>query len=64
MSAETIKQVAKTKYGQFALRVQGGSASCCGAASAVGGGCDPITSNLCSTQQSGDVPASARAITP
>jgi SAM-dependent methyltransferase len=59
MSAENIKEVVKTKYGQFALRVQGGSASCCGTGRAVGGGCDPITANLYSSQQSGDVPDEA-----
>ena len=59
MSAENIKEVVKTKYGQFALRVQGGSASCCGPAPAVGGGCDPITANLYNAQQSGDVPDEA-----
>ncbi|HEY5293570.1 MAG TPA: arsenite methyltransferase [Burkholderiales bacterium] len=59
MSTENIKEVVKTKYGQLALRVQGGSASCCGSAPAVGGGCDPITSNLYSAQQSGDVPDEA-----
>jgi arsenite methyltransferase len=59
MSTENIKEVVKTKYGQIALRVQGGSSSCCGSAPAVGGGCDPITANLYSKQQSGDVPEEA-----
>ena len=59
MSTENIKEVVKTKYGQLALRVQGGSSSCCGTGPAVGGGCDPITSNLYSTQQSGEVPEQA-----
>jgi len=59
MSTENIKQVVKAKYGQFALRVQGQGASCCGSAPAAGGGCDPITSNLYSAQQSGDVPDEA-----
>lgn len=59
MSTENIKQVVKTKYGQLALRVQGASSSCRGSAPAVGGGCDPITSNLYSTQQSGEVPEQA-----
>ena len=59
MSTENIRQVVKKKYGQFALQVQGGGASCCGTAPATGGGCDPITSNLYSTQQSGEVPDAA-----
>jgi arsenite methyltransferase len=59
MSAENIKEVVKQRYGQAALRVQGGSTSCCGSDPAVGGGRDPITSNLYSTQQSGEVPEQA-----
>ena len=59
MSTESIKEVVKQKYGQAAMRVQSGSSSCCGSAPAVGGGCDPITSNLYSTQQSGEVPEQA-----
>ena len=59
MSTENIKEVVKKKYGQAALRVQSGSTSCCGRGPAVGGGCDPITSNLYSTQQSGEVPEQA-----
>jgi SAM-dependent methyltransferase len=45
----------KQKYGQAALRVQTGRSSCCGSAPAAGGGCDPITSDLYSAQQSGEV---------
>ena len=59
MSTENIRDVVKQKYGQAALRVQGGSTSCCGTGSAVSGSCDPITSNLYSTQQSGEVPQQA-----
>lgn len=59
MSTENIRQVVKTKYAQIALRVQSGSASCCGSAPAAGGGCDPITSNLYSAEQSGGVPEQA-----
>jgi SAM-dependent methyltransferase len=51
--------VVKQKYGLAALRVQSGSSSCCGTDRAVGGGCDPITSDLYSTQQSGEVPEAA-----
>lgn len=56
MSTENIKEVVKQKYGQAALRIQSGSASCCGRGPSVGGGCDPITSNHYSTQQSDEVP--------
>jgi SAM-dependent methyltransferase len=59
VSTENIKEVVKRRYGQAALRVQSGSASCCGSGPAVGGACDPITSNLYSTQQSGEVPEQA-----
>ena len=61
MSTENIKEAVKQKYGQAALRVQSESSSCCGSGPAVGGGggCDPITSNLYSTQQSGEVPEQA-----
>jgi len=59
MSTENIKEVVKQKYGQAALRVQSGPTSCCGSGSALGDCCDPITSNLYSKQQSGDVPEQA-----
>jgi arsenite methyltransferase len=60
MSAENIKQAVKQKYGQVALRVQNaGTAACCGTRPTVGGGTDPITSNLYSAQQSGVVPEEA-----
>ena len=59
MSTENMREVVKQKYGEAALRVQSSSSSCCGAATALGGGCDPITSNLYSAQQSGEVPEQA-----
>ena len=59
MSTDNIREVVKQKYGQAALRVQSGGSSCCGGSPAVGGGCDPITSNLYSAQQSGEVPDQA-----
>ena len=46
MSTQDIKEVVKEKYGQAALRVIKGGSSCCGAAPAVEGCPDPITSNL------------------
>ena len=59
MSTEDIREVVKQKYGEAALRVQGGRSSCCGSAPAIGGGCDPITSDLYNAQQSGEVPEQA-----
>jgi len=59
MSTEDIREVVKQKYGLAALRVQGEGSSCCGSSSAAGGTCDPITSNLYSAQQSGEVPEQA-----
>ncbi len=63
MSTENIREVVKRKYGQAALRarvrVRSENSSCCGSAPAVGAGCDPITSNLYSSQQSGEVPEQA-----
>jgi SAM-dependent methyltransferase len=59
MNTEDIREVVKQKYGEAALRVRGAGSSCCGGSPAAGGGCDPITSNLYSTQQSGEVPGEA-----
>jgi arsenite methyltransferase len=54
-----IKQVVKEKYGEAAQRVHTGGSACCGATAAVGSNCDPITSNLYDTTQSGELPAEA-----
>jgi len=54
-----LKEVVKEKYGQAALRVQSGGSSCCGASAALDGCCDPITSNLYDTLQTGAVPEEA-----
>jgi len=61
MNTANIKEVVKKKYGKVALSVQGQSqrAPCCGPAPAGRGGCDPITSNLYSEHQSGEVPEQA-----
>ena len=59
MSSENIREVVKQKYGAAALRVQGGGSSYCGGSPAAGGSCDPITSNLYSMQQGGEVPEQA-----
>ncbi len=53
-----VKEVVKEKYGQAALRVYKGGSGCCGA-SAGDGSCDPITSNLYDSIQTGEVPPDA-----
>ena len=59
MSTENMREVVKQKYGLAAQRVRSGGSSCCGSAPALSGGCDPITSNLYSAEQSGEVPEQA-----
>src|SRR5947209_2518795 len=60
MSTENITDVVKEKYGQAALRVkQGGGSACCGAAPSAIGCCDPITSNLYDSSETGLVPEDA-----
>src|SRR5271155_4754486 len=54
MTEITIKDAVREKYGQAALRA---GASCCGAT--VLDGASPITSNLYSDQQTGDLPENA-----
>lgn len=59
MSTQDIKEVVKEKYGQAALRVIKGGSACCGAAPAVEGCPDPITSNLYDAGQTGQIPEEA-----
>src|SRR3984957_9592705 len=54
-----VKETVREKYGQAALRVSVGGSSCCGAASALDGCCDPITSNLYDAAQTGSLPQEA-----
>lgn len=57
MRAEPMKDIVREKYGQAALRARAGAGNaCCGGATALDGGCDPITSNLYDTAQSAEVP--------
>ena len=57
MSAQPIKDVVRTKYGEAALRARsGGGSSCCGGATALESSCDPITSNLYDAAQAGELP--------
>lgn len=58
MSDIDVKEVVREKYSQAALRVNAGGSSCCGASSAVSG-CDPITSNLYDSVQTGSLPEAA-----
>src|SRR4051812_9300689 len=52
-----VKNVVREKYGQAALRARSGAASaCCGGAGGDASTCDPITSNLYDTAQSGELP--------
>ena len=54
-----LKETVKEKYGQAALRVHTGGSSCCGAAAALDGCCDPITANLYDAAQTGLLPEEA-----
>ena len=54
-----IKQIVKQKYGQAALRVKAGGSGCCGATPANGLSCDPVTSNLYDSAQTGALPEEA-----
>src|ERR1700686_1461673 len=56
---QDIKEIVREKYGQAALRVTGGGSSCCGAAAALDGCCDPITSNLYDATQAQQIPEAA-----
>ena len=59
MSTTDLREVVKEKYGQAALRVTTGGSSCCGAAGALAGCVDPITSNLYDAGQIGQIPEAA-----
>jgi arsenite methyltransferase len=54
-----IKEVVKEKYGKAALRATSGGSSCCGAAPANTGCCDPITTNLYDVSQISEIPEQA-----
>jgi len=55
MSDSALKDAVKNKYAEEARRVASGGTSCCGGKSS----CDPITSNLYDSAQSGELPAEA-----
>jgi SAM-dependent methyltransferase len=54
-----VKEIVKEKYGQAAVRVKTGGSSCCGATAASSRSCDPITSNLYDSAQTGALPEKA-----
>lgn len=54
-----IRDVVREKYGAAALRVSTGGSSCCGAAAALDGCCDPITSDLYNDSQTAQLPEAA-----
>jgi arsenite methyltransferase len=60
MNPETVKDVVREKYGQAALRARVDAGhSCCGGGGALEACCDPITSNLYSAGEEGEVPGLA-----
>jgi arsenite methyltransferase len=59
MQGSDIREIVKEKYGQAALRVKTGGSSCCGATAASALSCDPITSNLYDSTQTGALPEEA-----
>ena len=59
MEKAEIREVVKEKYGEAARRVTSGGSSCCGAAPARDGCCDPITSNLYDAVQTKGLPEEA-----
>jgi arsenite methyltransferase len=59
MSTANIKEIVREKYGEAALRVQSGwSGNCCNA-SGLEASCDPITSNIYTATQEGELPNTA-----
>lgn len=54
-----IKEVVKERYGQAALRATTTGSSCCGASACCGTDVDPITSNLYSELETGQLPTEA-----
>jgi arsenite methyltransferase len=59
MSMTNIKEIVREKYGHAALRVQSGSTGSCCNASGPEVSCDPITSNIYTAVQEGEVPDTA-----
>ena len=60
MSDDGVRELVKQKYGQAALRVASGGASCCGSTTSESG-CDPVTSNLYAAAETEELPREAVA---
>jgi SAM-dependent methyltransferase len=56
MNTDDIKDVVKERYGQAARQARTGNTACCGTSRAENSCCDPITSDLYSIGESGEVP--------
>jgi len=56
MSTTDIKESVRERYGQAAARVKAGASACCGADADSQSCCNPITSNLYSGKESGEIP--------
>ena len=54
-----VKRAVKQRYGEAALRVYKGGSSCCGSAPSGIAQCDPITSDLYDSVQTGELPEAA-----
>ena len=59
MNSVNVRDIVKEKYAEAARRVTSDGSSCCGAAAALDGCCDPITSNLYDAAQIGELPEDA-----
>jgi SAM-dependent methyltransferase len=59
MANEDLKDLVRQKYGQAALDAQTQRSGCCGPAAGASACCDPITSNLYTDSQGGEVPEEA-----
>jgi arsenite methyltransferase len=59
MTTANIKDVVREKYGEAALRVQSDDKGDCCSSSAPEGCCDPMTSNIYTAAQEGEVPDAA-----
>ena len=59
MSIANIKEVVREKYGEAALRVRSGATGSCCSAPGLESSCDPITSNLYTAAQEGELPDTA-----
>ncbi|MCE7872609.1 methyltransferase domain-containing protein, partial [bacterium CPR1] len=54
-----VRKIIKEKYGQAALQVKAGRASCCGTSAASAMQVDPICSNLYNAEEVGQLPQEA-----